>query len=84
VNGAALIPAVNNPPEVGGLLAQAYTYYITWQLGTLGRRIPSAAATITPAVDGSYRPGHLPAAAPATATGWNVYRKSTDLSAPTG
>lgn len=88
VNGAALIPAVGNPPEVGGLFAQEYSYYVTWQLGTLGETNPSTVAgvitpaTITPAVDGSIVRVTQPAGAPANATGWNIYRKGPNLITP--
>lgn len=88
VNGAGLFPAVNNPPEVGGLSATEYSYYITWQLGTLGETNPSSIAgvitpaTITPAVDGSIVRVTQPGGAPANATGWNIYRKSVTLITP--
>jgi hypothetical protein len=81
VNGAALSPAVHNPPEVGGLPAKQISYYVTWQLGTLGETNPSTVsgvitpATITPAVDGSIVRITQPTP-PANATGWNIYRKS--------
>lgn len=87
VDGAALFPAVGNPPEVGGLFAQEYSYYITWQLGTLGETNPSTVgavitpATITPAVDGSIVRITRPAA-PAEATGWNIFRKGPNLITP--
>lgn len=75
VDGAALSPAVANPPEVGGLPAAEITYYTTWQYGTLGESNPSTAATITPAVDGSIVRVHQAASPSASVTGWNIYRK---------
>ena len=81
INGAALSPPVGNPPEVGGLSAQQYSYYITWQLGTLGETDPSPVANITPAVGGSIV-RITAGAAPTLATGWNIYRKSPTFSAP--
>lgn len=80
VDGAALSPAVGNPPEVGGLFALEYKYYITWA-GPLGESNPSPVATITPAVDGSIvRIAY--SSAPSWATGWNVYRRSPTLDTP--
>ncbi len=85
--GGALAPPVGNPPEVGGLLDQQYSYYITWQLGTLGETNPSSVAgvitpaTITPAAPGSIVRITRPAA-PAEATGWNIYRKGLNLITP--
>jgi hypothetical protein len=86
--GAGLVPPANNPPNVGGLSALGYSYYVTWQLGTLGETNPSTvggvitAATITPAVDGSIVRVTQPAGAPSNATGWNIYRQSPTFSAP--
>jgi hypothetical protein len=80
VDGAALVPAVGNPPEVGGLPNEALYYYVTWQYGTLGESNPSTVATvitpatITPAVAGSIVRITMPTP-PATATGWHIYRK---------
>jgi hypothetical protein len=87
LHGTALTPAVGNPPENGGLLAQEYSYFITWQLGTLGETNPSTVggvitpATITPALDGSIVRVTLPTP-PANATGWNIYRKGPALLTP--
>lgn len=81
-NGAGLLPPVNNPPEVGGLQAQAYLYYITW-VGPTGETNPSPAGTITPAVNGSIVRVALPSLAPGPwVKGWNIYRRSPTFSAP--
>lgn len=79
--GAGADPAVGNPPEVGGLAVEVISYYVTWQLD-LGETNPSTVATITPALDGSIVRVGQPAAAPANATGWNIYRRKGTLSAP--
>jgi len=74
--GSGFVVAANNPPLQGALLNTPYQYYVTWQT-TLGETNPSAVATITPAPAtlGAIVRIFQPAGAPATATGWNIYRE---------
>lgn len=76
LDGSTLTPPASNPPEVGGLLAQGYSYYFTWQLDGLGETNPSPVGTIQPMLDLSIVRVAYPGTPPPEAVAWNIYRQS--------